>query len=81
MEVRVLSSALFASAICLGSRSTGPEIADRVFFALLGEPACAEQFLGFLPMLQGPAFRATVFLPNGVGQRLDVRLLPGFHNP
>ena len=60
-----------------------PEIADLVLVALfVGEPPRANQFLGFPPMLQRAAFRATLVLPNGVRQRLNVLLLlPRLHNP
>jgi len=63
------------------ARRPGPEIADLVLFVLLiGKPSRAKQLLGFMPMLQGAAFRATLFLPNRVRQRRNVLLLPGLHN-
>jgi hypothetical protein len=65
----------------LCAHSPGPEIPDLALLALpVGQPFRAKQFFSFPPMLQGAVFRATLFLPNGACQRLNVLLLPGLHN-
>jgi len=64
----------------LCAHSPRPQIPDLALLALpVSQPFGAKQFLGFPPVLQGAAFRATLPLPNGARQRLDVLLLPGLH--
>jgi hypothetical protein len=71
----------FPAKLLLPSAGASLEIADLVLPALfVGKPSLANQLLGFPPMVQGAAFRATLFLPNGAGQRCYILLFPGFHN-
>jgi hypothetical protein len=46
---------------------------------LVGEPLGEKQPLGFVPMFQGAAFRATLPQPKLMRQGLNLFLFPGLH--